>query len=299
MSAAKKKWVDDLALYVPLRLQENLIPDTRPDTFRPVPYHGRTGHTLPLRSNPMQSELDSLAEYCRQAKMSINRDKTKCMLFNRARNYDFIPELSLSEEAKLEVVENMKLVGYQVSSDLSTKANTKYIVSRAWKRMWIIRRLKALGACEADLLNVLRCQVLSVLQFAVPAWTTMITRAESNSIESVQKTGLYLIYGARFRSYTWALGEANMKTQFEQRKKLFEKFTRSCINSKKFSKWFCRADNELGMATRSRKMRFKPVPTRTQQYARSPIPQMVELANKLKLPEGISVKLNSGRIIIM
>ena len=90
-----------------------------------------------------------------------------------------------------------------------------------------------------------------------------------------------------------------MKTQFEQRKKLFEKFTRSCINSKKFSKWFCRADNELGMATRSRKMRFKPVPTRTQQYARSPIPQMVELANKLKLPEGISVKLNSGRIIIM
>ena len=114
----------------------------------------------------------------------------------------------------------MKLVGYQISSDLGTKANTKYIVSQAWKRMQVIRRLKALGACEADLLSVLRCQVLSVLQFAVPAWTTMITKAESNSIEQVQKTGLYLIYGARFRSYTWALHEANVKTQVEQKNKL-------------------------------------------------------------------------------
>ena len=127
----------------------------------------------------------------------------------------------------------------------------------------------------------------------------MITKAESNSIELFQKTGLYLIYGARFRSYTWALQQANMKTQAEQRNKLFEKFTRSCVNSKKFSKWFCRADKEKGMTTRSRKMRFKPVATRTQQYARSPIPQMVELANRLKLPEGMSVKLNSGWIIMM
>ena len=49
--------------------------------------------------------------------------------------------------------------------------------------MWIVRRLKALGASEADLLKNLRCQVLSVLQSAVPAWTTMLSKAESRSIE--------------------------------------------------------------------------------------------------------------------
>ena len=247
----------------------------------------------------MQVELDALSEYCRQAKMSINRDKTKCMLFNKAKKYDFIPELCLSQDAKLEVVESMKLVGYQISSDLSTKANTKYIVGRAWKRMWVIRRLKALGACEADLLNVLRCQVLSVLQFAVPAWTTMLTKSESKSIESVQKTGLYLIFGARFRSYTWALQEANMRTQVEQRRTLFKNFTKACVRSPKFSKWFCKSDNTQLMTTRSRKVRFKPVPARTQQYANSPIPQMVELANKLGLSEAMTLKLNSGKIIML
>ena len=231
--------------------------------------------------------------------MSINKEKTKCMLFNRAKKYDFIPELSLSQEARLEVVESMKLVGYQICSDLSTKKNTKYIVGRAWKRMWIIRRLKALGAGEADLLNVLRCQVLSVLQFAVPAWTTMITKEESRRIESVQKTGLYLIDGSRFQSYTWALKQASMRTQSEQRAKLFEKFTRTCINSDKFSKWFCKAENPQAMTTRSRKMSFKPVPARTRAFANSPIPQMVALANKLGLPEARSLKLNSGNIIIL
>jgi hypothetical protein len=247
----------------------------------------------------MQIHLDELSEYCRKAKMSINKQKTKCMLFNKARKYDFIPELCLSDEAKLEVVQDMKLVGYQIRSDLSTQSNTKYIVGRAWKRMWIIRRLVALGASVHDLLSVLRCQVLSVLQFAVPAWTTMISQAESRSIEAVQKTGLYLIYGTKYRSYKWALNESAMRTQSEQRKIIFEKFTKACVRSQKFSKWFCKEDSSRVINTRSKKLRFKPVPARTSQYATSPIPQMVALANKLGISEENSVKLKSGRIIML
>ena len=193
----------------------------------------------------------------------------------------------------------MKLVGYQITSDLNTKANTKYIVGRAWKRMWIIRRLVALGASVPDLLSVLRCQVLSVLQFAVPAWTTMISKAESRSIEAVQSTGLYLIYGARFRSYNWALNEANMRTQAEQRSSIFEKFTRTCVRSQKFSKWFCKLENNNTMVTRSKKVQFKTVETRTKYYSKSAIPQMVALANRLGLNKSRSIKLKSGKLIVL
>ena len=297
--SGKKKWVDDLTLTVPISLRENVIEDTRSTTTRPVPYHGRTGHRLPIDKNSMQIQLDNLSEYCRQAKMSINKQKTKCMLFNKSKKYDFIPELYLSDEAKLEVVQDMKLVGYQITSDLNTKANTKYIVGRAWKRMWIIRRLVALGASVPDLLSVLRCQVLSVLQFAVPAWTTMISKAESRSIEAVQSTGLYLIYGARFRSYNWALNEANMRTQAEQRSSIFEKFTRTCVRSQKFSKWFCKLENNNNMATRSKKVQFKPVETRNKYYSKSAIPQMVALANRLGLNKSRSIKLKSGKLIVL
>ena len=70
------------------------------------------------------------------------------MLFNRAKKHDFNLELCLEPGTSLEVVEQMKLVGYQLRSDLKTISNTQYIIRRAWKRMWVVRRLKSLGASE-------------------------------------------------------------------------------------------------------------------------------------------------------
>ena len=81
--------------------------------------------------------------------MSINKEKTRCMLFNKAQNYNIMPELCMSDITQLEVVERMKLVGCEIRLDPNTKSNTKYIVGTALNRMWIIRRLKVLGACEA------------------------------------------------------------------------------------------------------------------------------------------------------
>ena len=201
------------------------------------------------------------------------------MFFNRAKKHDFSPELYLIPGSKLEVVNELKLVGYQLRSDLSTKSNSRYIVKRAWQRMWVIRRLKALGASEKELLNVLRAQVLSVLQFATPAWCTLITAQESAQIEAVLKTGLYLVYGHRYLSFSWALKESNMKTLKEQRLVIFERFTKSCIQNPKFKKWFVRTSTEGGRTTRQNKPMFKPIHTRTQGFARSAIPKMVQLAN--------------------
>ena len=144
-------------------------------TQTPAQYHSSTGQILPPDRNPMQLELDSLNEYCRQSKLKFNQEKSKCMLFNRAKQHDFSPELSLVPGQNLELVEEIKVVGYQLRSDLRTTSNTQYIVKRAWKQMWVIRRLKALGASEKELLSVLRAQVLRVLQFATPPWRTLLT----------------------------------------------------------------------------------------------------------------------------
>ena len=222
------------------------------------------------------------------------------MLFNRARKHDFTPKFSLIPGQELEVVENLKLVGYQLRSDMRTISNTEYIVKRAWQRMWVVRRLKALGAGEQELLKVLRAQVLSVLQFATPAWSTLLTGQESNRIESVLRTGLYLVYGERFQSFSWALRKAKMFSMKEQRKRMFEKFTRDSINSKKFKNWFVRTEENSGQVTRRQKPSFKPIPGRTQGFLRSAIPQMVKLANSPGfLASRKKLVLNSGQILVI
>ena len=296
----KKKWVDDLSLWVPIRLHDSLVPDTRPAITGPASFHNRTGQILPQDKNTMQSELDLLNEYCRENKMFINKDKSKCMLFNRARKYDFAPELYITAGNQLELVEDMKLVGYQLRSDLKTVSNTQYIVKRAWKRMWVIRRLKALGASEEQLLNVLRAQVLSVLHFASPAWSTQITVRENTRIESVLKTGLYLVYGERYQSFSWALAEANMSSLSEQRSTQFSKFTKNCIKNPKFSKWFAICEGNTEVNTRQEKPRFKPIPCRTKAFAQSAIPQMVQVANNMhKMNPKTRVTLKSGQVIVV
>ena len=289
-------------MYVPIRLQSTLIKDNREPQIGPLSFHNRTGQMLPEDKNKMQSELTSLNQYCHESKMSVNQKKSKCMLFNRATKHDFMPELSMNPTNNLEVVEEMKLVGYQLRTDLKTISNTNYIVKRAWKRMWVVRRLKSMGASEQDLLKVLRAQVLSVLQFATPAWSTLLTVLESARIESVLKTGLYLVYGDRHQSFEWALKEAHMCSLAEQRTKMFKNFTKHCLQNRKFKNWFMRSDQEMrqGLITRQKTPTYKPVPYRTSSYGRSAIPQMVTVANGLR-PQNArtEITLNSGQILVI
>ena len=124
--------------------------------------------------------------------------------------------------------------------------------------------------------------MLRVLTFAVPAWTTMLTKCEINQIESILKVGLYLVYGQRYISYEWALSEARMLSLESQRNTILTKFTKKCINSDKFSKWFSLNDNtNLGVNTRSVKDKYRSVTARTLAYKKSPLPQITVLANSI------------------
>ena len=98
--------------------------------------------------------------------------------------------------------------------------------------MCIVRRLKTLRASEQDLSKVLRAQVLSVLQFSTPAWSTLLTAVESARIESDLKTGLFLVYGERDDYFIWALKQAQMFSLENQRTKVFRTFTQDCMKSK-------------------------------------------------------------------
>ena len=95
-------------------------------------------------------------------------------------------------------------------------------------------------------------KVLSVLQFAVPAWSTMWRKAEINWIESVQKNGLYLVYGPRYRLY---LGTTRRKNDNFERSEAegFEKFSKTCLKSRKFSNWFVKTDKDQAITTRIKK----------------------------------------------
>ena len=85
--------------------------------------------------------------------MKINVSKTKFMVFNTCKNMDFLPTTIIDGE-QINLVEEMKILGVIISSDLKFTKNTEYIVKRAFKRIRILRRLKNLGANQSQLLDI-------------------------------------------------------------------------------------------------------------------------------------------------
>ena len=121
-----------------------------------------------------------------------------------------MPEISLDSGSNVVVVEQYKLLGQITRTDLKTISNSQNLCQRAYKRMWTIQRLKQLGCPNNELVDVLKQQIVSVCEQAVPAWGPMIAQHENNMIEHVLKTGLHIIFGQSYFSFQNALKLANM-----------------------------------------------------------------------------------------
>ena len=79
----------------------------------------------------MQNNLTKIETFTLENQMQINESKSKVMIFNKSRKYDFPPEYAFRNGEILECLEETKLLGIQLSSDLKWKANSKAIQIKA------------------------------------------------------------------------------------------------------------------------------------------------------------------------
>ena len=126
--------------------------------------------------------------------MYINKEKTKVMIFKSSKKYDFMPEVKLEKGDCLEVVSDLKILGVVISSNMNWKKNTDLVCKKGYSKLWIIRRLKILGASRKTLLDFYINFVRSILEYAAPVWHPGLTETESNKIERIQKCALAQIF---------------------------------------------------------------------------------------------------------
>ena len=112
------KFVDDLTIATAINLKNFVAPNPNPDPPRPLNYHDRTLHVQPVDDSQLQRELYKLQNYANQNQMVINSEKSKIMLFSTGRKYDFMPRLLIEDGIFLEVVEEFKLLGVILQSNL-------------------------------------------------------------------------------------------------------------------------------------------------------------------------------------
>ena len=242
-------------------------------------FHERTEHVLPMDSNCLQSELNDLHSYTIENLMKINVNKTKIMLFNTSKSYDFPPELSLpTSSTYLHVVEQTRLLGLQISTDLRWADHTGCICKKANARLWMLRRMKLLNIETEIILDFYFKEIRSILEMGCQIFHSGLTKNQSRDIENIQKKALKIILGRLYSCYEEACTLLSCEPLSDRRDTLCLKFIRKAVKRGQHQNIFIPATSNN--KTRSNKQLLKEYTCNTQRFYNSPLVYLSRIHNK-------------------
>jgi hypothetical protein len=134
---------------------------------------------LPSGNVESQQFMDNICEWTNLQKMKLNENKSKVMVFNCTRMFQFLARIHLNDTLK----------GYQRTS--------------------ILRKLYEFDIQAEDLLLIYNQYIRSILEYNSNVWYSSITNKEREDIERVQHVACKIILKDEYESYSEALEKLN------------------------------------------------------------------------------------------
>ena len=187
--AIQEKYIDDQAIAASINLKKSLTVETATRPF-PLNFHERFGLKIETHDNILQHEMDRFYSFANSNHLKVNERKTCVMLFSKSQTLDFPLEYHIGYSDILTEKFSTKLLGVILNNQLTFEENTQYIVKRASRKLWLLRRLKQLGLDETTVLQFWTAECRPKLEYMAPLWTGSLTVQQSRTIESVQRTAL-------------------------------------------------------------------------------------------------------------
>lgn len=141
-------------------------------------------------SSPISSSNDSQLrctidwglEWCSEHSMTLNLNKTKAMILRRKPNS--IPPVI---ESPVEIVSSWKFLGVFIDQNLNFHDHINYVTAKAHKRFYCLLQLKRVGVSHDKLCLFYTANIRSVLTYCIPAFYSLLTATQINSLERVQR----------------------------------------------------------------------------------------------------------------
>ena len=89
--------------------------------------------------------------------------------------------------------ETLKVVSFTFCRRPIPSAHTAKIYKKVCARMWIIRNLKQAGIPSGKLVQVYYAMICPVMEYASPAFSTLMTSEQKEKLDHLQKTILKVI----------------------------------------------------------------------------------------------------------
>ena len=99
-----------------------------------------SGLIIPKTNLSTQQDLKKISQWTKDNKMLLNTRKTKGMIFNFCKEFQFTTRIEVESEA-MEILRETRLLGVIVNNNLTWDSNTKHLVQKANARMRILHKL--------------------------------------------------------------------------------------------------------------------------------------------------------------
>ena len=190
----------------------------------------------------------------------------------------FTTDIKVNGEV-IETVKEAKLLGTIISDDLKWEANTQYLVKDSNKRMRLLHNACKFTRNTQHLKQIYMLNVRCKLEQAAPVWHNSLTKAESSSLERVQKTAVRLILKERYKNYEDALKILKLDNLEKRRDKLTLNLAKSSLKIQKMNKLFPLNEKHHEMTKRNYE-KFKVRKTKTERYNNSAVISMQRMLNE-------------------
>ena len=143
------------------------------------------------------------------------------------------------------MVEESRLLGTQLTSDLRWSRNTDEMVSKAMKKMWLLRRLKILKLDRNTILEYYIKEIRPLVEQCVPVWNSGLTGSHNKEIEKVQKVACRIILGSNYVNYQIACNSLGIFPLSDRRHQLSLNYAIKLFHSPRRDEFFSVTQNNV------------------------------------------------------
>ena len=168
--------------------------------------------------------VNEISEFSSVRGIELNPRKCKEMVINFLQYRIPCDHPIFINGQRVERVRTFKLLGVNLSDDLTWKIHIDFVLKKANSRLFALRLLKKAGLNHSHLITIYCSVIRSILEYASPVWAALPNYLSSH-LESVQKRALkrsHLIYPDA--SYCEALQTSKLKSLECRREETCRKF---------------------------------------------------------------------------
>ena len=184
-----------------------------------------------------QEYLENVTKRANMMGMKVNGSKTQLLCVTSAINYQVRSSIDFGNST-LVSGDSLKVIGYTYGRRPGAAEHVKSLRRKYGSRAYSIRHLKKASTAEEVLVEVHKSFIQPVFDYASPAFHTILTDEQAESLEKLQWSTLKTIYGFDV-TYKDCLERAGIPTLRERRQILFEKYARKAYEDEHYKgKWF-------------------------------------------------------------